>query len=82
MKRWYIGCRMDYILGDYSYEAFTSAKTPEKGNSGYCYVVGPFDTRRGALWVEKYSKRNPHFGCVDDAERIALACVSVPAVAQ
>ena len=79
-NRWYIGCRMDYCTGDYSYHAFTNATTPQKDDNGFTYVVGPFDTRRGALWAEKYGKRNPHFGCVADAERIALTCVSVPAV--
>lgn len=70
-KRWYIGCRNDFCLGDYSYEAFASAETPAKGVAPYMYVVGPFRTKRAALWAEKYGKRNPHFGCVGDAERLA-----------
>jgi hypothetical protein len=80
MGRWYIGCVMDYCTSDYRYEAFPFPRTPkEEDTPRYSYVIGPFDTKRGALWAEKYGVRNPHFGCVGDAERIALAIISTPA---
>jgi len=71
-QRWYIGCRHDFCLGTYHYEAFRSPTEPTKeSHPQYLYVVGPFDTRRGALWAEKYGARNPHFRTVDDAEYFA-----------
>lgn len=70
MKRWYVGCRNDYHLGTYEYVAFASAVEPDK-SSGYMYVIGPFDTKRAAIWAQDHGKRNPHFGCVADAERLA-----------
>jgi hypothetical protein len=69
-KRWYVGVKIDYCLGTYSHEAFTSEATP-KEDSCYNYVIGPFNTKRGATWAEKYGVKNPHFGCVADAERLA-----------
>jgi len=68
--KWYIGCRMDFCLGDYQFEEFRSAETP-KEDTGYLYVIGPFKTKRAAMWAAKYGKQNPHFRCVADAEELA-----------
>lgn len=34
-------------------------------------TIGPFKTKRAAMWVEKFGYRNPHFLHVNDAERFA-----------
>ena len=68
MSKWYVG----HIRGTRHLEAFTSEKTPTpKDFPTYAAVVGPFKTRRGAVWAEKYGYNNPHFQHVNDAERIA-----------
>jgi len=70
MRKWkfYVGCKQDY-----SYEYFRSEFEPTEKNCGhiYRYVIGPFKTKRAALWAEKYGKNNPHFCHVEDAERLA-----------
>lgn len=53
------------------YEMFASLKTPEPQEHKYMGVVGPFVTKRAALWAVKHGARNPHFTCVADAERIS-----------
>jgi hypothetical protein len=76
-KRWYVGCRYDFCLADYEYKAFDSETKPsEKTHGQYLYCVGPFRSKRGAHWAEKFGKRNPHFTGVDAAERFAAAEVS------
>lgn len=65
--RWYLGCKYDPHLAEYRFKAFQAAEEPTRETTGYLYCVGPFDTKRGAMWAEKYGKRNPHFTCVDDA---------------
>jgi hypothetical protein len=73
-KRWYLGCRYDFCLADYEYVAFQSEVVPtEKSHGEYLYCVGPFRTKRGVRWAEKFGKRNPHFTCVNDAERFAAS---------
>ena len=55
-------------------EAFTSHGTPERGDfddDRYTCVVGPFKTKRAALWAEKHGYNNPHFQHVNDAERLS-----------
>ena len=37
----------------------------------YDYVVGPFKTLRGAEFMAKYGRNNPHCQTVDDAERLS-----------
>jgi hypothetical protein len=66
-SQWYVGA----VRG--RFEAFRSAVTPTEGTHGVKYfaAIGPFDTKRGALWAEKYGYDNPHFQHVRDAERIA-----------
>jgi len=67
-KKWYVGEKA------YSKNvAFQSETTPTERSHGILYnaVIGPFVTKRGAMWAEKYGRGNPHFTCVADAERIA-----------
>ena len=85
-KRWWIGCvRSNEVEGPagikcYSnvfrhfFKAFSSSVTPtEASHRGeYVYGIGPFKTKRAALWAEKYGYNNPHFRCVNDAEKLAL----------
>jgi hypothetical protein len=66
MKRWYVGI----AATTRAYTAFLASNAPTEV-SGYLYVIGPFKTKRGALWAEKYGKDNPHFQHVNDAERYA-----------
>ena len=70
MKRtinWYIGHRSDGTL-----EAFQHFQDPTHSD-GLLYgaVVGPFRTKRGAKWAERFGAFNPHFTDVDAAERLA-----------
>lgn len=53
--------------------AFDSVTPPTQSSHGHLYgaVIGPFRTRRAQLWAEKHGAQNPHFRCVNDAERIA-----------
>lgn len=71
MKRyWYIG--VNHQDGK-AYEAFYSNTPPTHDYHGHIYhaVIGPFRTKRAALWAEKYGMGNPHFRHVNDAERIS-----------
>ena len=57
-QRWYIG-----IKEEGQREAFRSAEVPTEATHGdlYAAVWGPFYTRRGARWAEKYTVGgNPH----------------------
>ncbi len=69
-KVWYVG--MDK---SYTYRAFQLAYRPTERKQGgrYLYVVGPFRTMRAALWTERFGTLNPHFGSVEDAERLSRA---------
>jgi len=64
--KWYVGI----AATTRAYIAFRASDTPTEA-SGYLAVIGPFKTKRGALWAEKYGRSNPHFQHVDDAERYA-----------
>ena len=68
IKKWYVG-----MVRGGKMEAFRSAATPTDRTYGLQYfaAIGPFDTKRGALWAEKYGAGNPHFRHVRDAERIS-----------
>ena len=52
---------------------FASTKEVNRVSHGELYsaVVGPFRTKRAALWAEKYGYRNPHFQHVSDAEKLS-----------
>jgi len=64
----YVGIRPD---GEY--ERFQSDGTPVRETHGDAYlaVIGPFRTVRGAEFMRKYGKGNPHLQHVNDAERFA-----------
>jgi hypothetical protein len=66
-KRYYLG------LGATCREVFQSEETPTaNAYPQYLAVIGPFRTRRGAVFMRDYGKGNPHCQCVADAERLAL----------
>jgi hypothetical protein len=66
-KKLWVGCNKG------PREVFRSAQTPTEDTHGdkYFAVIGPFRTRRGATFMAKYGRNNPHCLCVADAERIA-----------
>jgi hypothetical protein len=70
-KKWYCGhLKSGYLIAFPS--DITNEKTfQEKYESFYAAVIGPFRTKRAALWAEKYGSMNPHFQHVEDAERIS-----------
>ena len=82
-QQWYIGnvrADSDYARtqrGGVStggrFEAFTARRTPTQTSHGHIYaaVVGPFKTKRAALWARTYGWLNPHFTHVRDAERLS-----------
>lgn len=65
--RWYVG------VHKYGRTAFRSARTPTEGSHGLLYhaCIGPFQTRRGAVFMARYGGNNPHCATVSDAERLA-----------
>ena len=74
--RWYVGYvgYVGYLKGGRpGFEAFTCDHEPTRASHGdvYCYCVGPFLTKRAAVWAEEYGLGNPHFVTVHDAEAIS-----------
>ena len=67
-KRWYVG-----ITKGNKMQAFQSESTPFKVIYGtkYFAVIGPFKTKRAAKWAEVHGPGNPHFNCVEDAEKLS-----------
>jgi hypothetical protein len=65
--KWYLGHKEDGSV------LFRCAKTPTEATHGELYnsVLGPFRTKRGAVFALRYGRGNPHIRCVDDAERLA-----------
>lgn len=53
--------------------AFRSARAPTRASHGalFAAVIGPFSSRRGAVYMTIYGRGNPHCRCVADAERLA-----------
>lgn len=66
--KWYVG----YMQREMGFEAFRFDREPTIGTHGtiYAAVIGPFRTKRAALWTEKHGFLNPHVQTVDDAERL------------
>jgi hypothetical protein len=67
--------RLRYYLGLKSpatREIFRAGDTPTAVSHGdrFAAVVGPFRTKRGAIFMRDYGRANPHCRCVDDAERL------------
>jgi len=56
---------------------FRSARTPTEKEFGdkFLYSIGPFRTKRGALFMKEYGKNNPHCQTVDQAEKLAKKCI-------
>jgi len=53
--------------------AFYSNTEPTYDSFGHCYfaVIGPFKTKRAAIWFERYGNNNPHCYDVNAIEKIA-----------
>jgi hypothetical protein len=49
--------------------------TPTEAVFGHLYAafIGPFRTRRAAMFMARYGRNNPHLQHVNDAERLARA---------
>ena len=54
-------------------KVFKSDVTPTQETHGEQFnaVIGPFRTKRGAMFAAAFGHNNPHFRTVADAERIA-----------
>lgn len=65
--RWFVGRRVD----DHRLEAFKSEFIPSAWSHGriYNYCIGPFNTKRGAMWLERYP--NTSLSVVCDIEKVA-----------
>ena len=66
--RAYVGVRRDLRR-----EVFKATRTPTRRQYGwrYAYVVGPFNTIRGARFMADHGANNPHCTCVAQAEWLA-----------
>ena len=65
-SRLYVGCN------GAKREIFRSSVKPtEQTHPQYAAVIGPFRTKRGALFMVQHSHNNPHCQTVGDAERLA-----------
>lgn len=55
------------------YVVFKSLFTPTQKSHGakFTYVIGPFNTIKGAEYMAMYGRGNPHLQTVADAERYA-----------
>ncbi len=68
--RYYLG----YPVGQaYPPQLFKAASDPTFATHGkqYSCVVGPFRTKRGAIFMQIYGRANPHCRTVDEAEQNA-----------
>ncbi len=59
------------IAGDSSRQLFKAADVPTPGVYSFAACIGPFRTKRGAIFMRDHGQSNPHCQCVNDAERIA-----------
>ena len=66
-SRWYVGRTGGELV------AFKCSTIPTSTSHGdeYTYVIGPFKTKRGAVWAQQFGLDNPHFRNVQDAEQLA-----------
>lgn len=69
--RFYVGARKGG--SGIKYEVFWTEINPTQKTHGswYSYVIGPFNSKRGADFMAKYGMGNPHCQSVADAERLA-----------
>ena len=65
--RYYMGYRIDTGAR----EVFRNWYEPTATTHGHIYaaVVGPFRTKRGAVFMAEHGRGNPHIQTVADAER-------------
>lgn len=68
--RWFVGVPAKAGEG---YRAFQLRYRPTQAKQGrrFSYVIGPFRSKRAALWAEKFGFGNPAFTGVEAAERIS-----------
>lgn len=74
MQRWYVGRTPSGVR-----QIFKSDTTPTHATHGHLYtsVLGPFRTKRGAMFdIAVGTANNPHIRSVADAERIAKKEIS------
>ena len=66
--RWYVG-----VKASGARTPFKANSTPTRESHGAQYgaVIGPFRTKRGAMFDAAVGRNNPHIQHVNDAERIA-----------
>jgi len=61
------------INKDLGRNLIVSQTTPNRhSHPEYIYAIGPFKTKRGAMFMQKYGQQNPHCRCVSDAEKLSL----------
>jgi len=66
MSHWYVGHRNGRM------ELFKADTIPTFASHGdtYAAVIGPFRTKRGAAFMARYGRGNPHCHTVNEAERL------------
>jgi len=67
--RWYVGCD----VRSRKFVAFPSQIVPTEETHGHwlAYAIGPFRTKRGALFMAEHGEGNPHCVTVTQAEKLA-----------
>jgi hypothetical protein len=69
---WYVGVRReDGLRSAIRLPSDMGAPSERTHGRHYAAMIGPFKTKRGALWMATYGRNNPHVQHVDDAERLA-----------
>lgn len=73
--KWHVGIATGNLAGEPhgTYVAFRPLLAPTLENYGSQFIalIGPFVTKRGAEWMAKYGKVNPHALDVASAEKHA-----------
>lgn len=66
-KRFYVG------VSRKPRELFSANRTPTIDSHGHRFgaVIGPFRTKRGAMFMRDHGANNPHCRSVSEAERLA-----------
>lgn len=68
--KWYVGHPNQISSSLVSFQSTTKPTSKSHGHK-FSAVIGPFKTKRAAKWAEKYGANNPHFTCVEDAEKLS-----------
>lgn len=73
MSKIYVGVALQTEVQPKRREVFRFAGTPTEATHGgrFNYVIGPFNTLRGAQFMATYGENNPHLQTVADAEILA-----------